>query len=263
MGRWAGERPEVRGQRSEEFGNLGKVGEMEMQVQGSGFKAESKRRRILVFFAVVFLVFFLAGCAGAPETSTQNREGDAEMHFALGRAYCRKGLLDEAAQEWKSVLSIDPGHKGARFNLGLISGDKGFLDEAILNYEKEILTNPDDAMAHYNLGLAYRCSGRPDEAIYEYKKAVAINSGSANFKVSLHNNLGFAYSEKDMFKDALTEYMRALAISPEHGRTHYNLAVAYYRKGEYAMSILHYDKAGETGYAVRKDFLELLEPYRK
>lgn len=236
---------------------------MEMQVQGSGFKAESKRRRILVFFAVVLLVFFLTGCAGVPGTGTQNREGDAERRFALGAACYEKGLTDEAAAQWKQALAIDPGHRGARFNLGIISGDKGFLDAAISDYEKAILTEPDDARAHYNLGLAYRCAGRPDEAISEYKKAIAINQGSPDFKVSLHNNLGFAYAEKALLKDAMTEYLRALAISPEHGRTHYNLAVAYYRKGEYAMAIVHCDKAGALGYEMRKDFLELLEPHRK
>ncbi|MBW1795223.1 MAG: tetratricopeptide repeat protein [Deltaproteobacteria bacterium] len=162
---------------------------MGMEGQWSVVSGQWSRLKPLVFFPAVFLFLFFVACASTPVTTTQNRKGDAETHFALGGAYYRKGLLDEAAQEWRRVLAIYPGHRGARFNLGLVSGDKGFLDEAISNYEKVISTNPDDARAHYNLGLAYRCSGRLDEAISEYKKALGINGGSTEFEVSLHNNL--------------------------------------------------------------------------
>ncbi|MBW1677995.1 MAG: tetratricopeptide repeat protein [Deltaproteobacteria bacterium] len=74
--------------------------------------------------------------------------------------------------------------------------------------------------------------------------------------------LGFAYSEKGLLEEALSEYLTAVAINPNCGRSHYNLAAGYYRKGEYAMAILHCDKARELGYAVCEDFLELLQPYR-
>jgi tetratricopeptide (TPR) repeat protein len=42
------------------------------------------------------------------------------------------------------------------------------MDEAIEEYKEAIRLNPDYAVAHNNLGLAYDTLGRTDEAIEEF-----------------------------------------------------------------------------------------------
>jgi len=59
---------------------------------------------------------------------------------------------------------------------------QGRLDEAIENYRKAIQINPNFAVALNNLGIALADKGRLEEAIENYRKAIQVNP---NFAVAL------------------------------------------------------------------------------
>ncbi len=66
------------------------------------------------------------------------------------------------------------------------------VEEAIEEYKQAIRINPDDATAHTNLGVAYGSSGMYKEAIEACKQAIRINPDNA----VAHSNLGFVYEKE-------------------------------------------------------------------
>ena len=203
-----------------------------------------------------------------------------EDYYDKGIDYGLAGEFEEAQQEFKNALEVDPFYRPAKECLELVEDalkqrikvetalylfkgiayfNKGMYDEAIAECKKAIEINPNLAMAHNNLGLVYHEKGMYDEEIAEYKKAIEINPNLA----MAHNNLGLAYRMKGMYDKAIAEYKKAIEINPNYADAHNKLAVAYYFKGEYSLAIKHCDIAIELGYSVHPGFLEALEPYRK
>ena len=87
----------------------------------------------------------------------------------------------------------------------------GKLDEAIDNYRNAIDLNPEYGQAYSNLGLAYQKAGRPAEAIWANRKAIALASGpTANtVRASSYYNIAKLYEESNQLADALHYYQLA------------------------------------------------------
>ncbi len=62
----------------------------------------------------------------------------------------------------------------AYFNLGALYGRKGMLDEAIEEFRRALEITPDRAETHINLGVAYYNKGVRKEAIQEFEEALRI-----------------------------------------------------------------------------------------
>jgi tetratricopeptide (TPR) repeat protein len=146
----------------------------------------------------------------------------------LGYAYNNMGQFDEAIEEFKEALRLNPFYAKAHNNLGLAYDDMGRTDEAIEEFKKAIKLNPFFAKAHNNLGLAYYDDmGRTDEAIEEFKKAIKLNP----FYAKAHYNLGLAYYYLGHTDEAIEEYKEALRLNPDFAVAHNNLGAAYFNQG--------------------------------
>jgi len=71
-----------------------------------------------------------AGAAGEPTT--------AKEHCQLGWSYHEKNKLDEAAEEYRKALEIDPDFALARSNLGMVYKIQGKMDDAIREWEETL-----------------------------------------------------------------------------------------------------------------------------
>ena len=100
------------------------------------------------------------------------------------------------------------------------SPTRGQFDEAINNFRKSIQINPNNCEALKNLGDALAAKGRFDEAIEHYRKALQINP---NFPDAL-NNLGVALAAKGQFDEAIKNYYKAIQINPNSSGALNNLA---------------------------------------
>jgi len=64
-------------------------------------------------------------------------------------------------------VQANPGHAGARTNLGVTLGRQGNIQEAIGQLEKAVALKPDSTETRENLAKAYWVAGKGSEALRE------------------------------------------------------------------------------------------------
>ena len=103
----------------------------------------------------------------------------AEGHTFRGWAISHLGRLDEAIEECKKAIQLDPDFGNPYNDIGVYLMQKGQLEEAIPWLEKA-KTAPRYEPRHYpyaNLGSIYERRGRWVEALREYKEALKLYPG--------------------------------------------------------------------------------------
>ena len=185
-----------------------------------------------------------------------------EEHYEKGIECSVTGRFEEAQQEFKKALEIDPFYIAAEnclrvaedvlgqriktetaiylFN-GVAYLNGGMLNEAIALYEKAIKSNPEYAGAHYNLGAVYFSKGMLDKAIFELKKAIEINPEY----VDAYTSLGVVYINKGMVEEADVLWRKAIEINPNYAGAYYNLGAVYFSRGMLDEAIFELKKAIE------------------
>ncbi len=172
-----------------------------------------------------------------------------------GDEYYDKGMLDEAIEEFKEVLEIDPDDAETCYNLGNAYVDKEMFDEAISVYKKAIGLNPGFIDAYINLGIVYRDKGLTDNAITLYQQGAKLNPDDAY----LCYYLGEAYCDKQRYKKAIIKFERAVSINPMDAEIQYRLAETYYETEQFDLALEHMKSAEELGHPVDQEFIDNLE----
>jgi tetratricopeptide (TPR) repeat protein len=89
--------------------------------------------------------------------------------------------------------------------------EEGRLDEAIEEYRSLIVIDPADPCAHFSLCDAYHKKGMIDEALTEIDESMRLRPGWPFY----HNKKGKLLEDKGDFKGAAFEYGEALRIKPD------------------------------------------------
>jgi len=105
---------------------------------------------------------------------------DIVEYFQNGRNFQRMGLLEEAAQQFLSVIKLDSPSASAYFNMGSIRFQQHKYEEAIRYYKAGLdLTRSglpaQHESVHADLGKSYEMLGKWDEALYHLNKALDLN----------------------------------------------------------------------------------------
>lgn len=172
-----------------------------------------------------------------------------------GVEYYNKGMLDEAIEEFKEVLEINPDDAETHYNLGNAYTDKEMFDEAVSSYKKAIELNPVFIGAYLSLGTIYLDKGLTDDAISLYKQALKLSPDD----LYLHYYLGEAYVQKERYKKAVAEFKKAVSINPMDPEIQYRLAEMYYETGQFGLALEHIRQAEELGYSVNQELLDDLK----
>lgn len=108
----------------------------------------------------------------------------------------------------------------------------------LLESEKYYSGNP---QVHYYLGMAYHGKGMKDKAVEEFQKATALNENYSE----AHNYLGTLYLDKQLWDEAIAEFEKALSnhIYDTPSLALYNMAWAYYSKGDYKTALAKYQES--------------------
>ena len=112
------------------------------------------------------------------------RESAVERGKALGQAFYKAGMLEDAAIEFRAALEEDSGEPTSRFFLGLIALRSGDPRGALDHFD----AMPEGGMAGYsvlrNRALALEQLGRFDEAIQLLKEAGALKRGDPDLSLA-------------------------------------------------------------------------------
>jgi tetratricopeptide (TPR) repeat protein len=72
--------------------------------------------------------------------------------------------LDEAIENYKQALQIDPNYQDALHGLGMALFNSGRVDDAIATAKRLIEIDPDDILAHTSLSMFYQSQNRIEDA---------------------------------------------------------------------------------------------------
>jgi tetratricopeptide (TPR) repeat protein len=139
-----------------------------------------------------------------------------------------RSFHEEKKSEIKSLLELSEKLKQTKQpetkNLvGLAFVRKGMYNEAIDQFEDAIILDPENSIVYNNLGDAYIAVNRLEEAIDVLEKAIILSPDFAD----LHNNLGRSYLKLSKCKNAVQAFEKAISINTYYPDAFYNLAMAY------------------------------------
>jgi Flp pilus assembly protein TadD len=148
------------------------------------------------------------------------------IHNTLGYALLNLGRFEEAAAEYRKVLSAMPNDPDILNKLGYALAQSGKFDEAISFCNKALQIAPDLVKVRLNLGVALVNGGRFAEAVKEYEKVLLVQPQN----VIAHNDLGVALLRQGKFDEAIAHFNRAVQIDPNNPDSRNNLNIALAEK---------------------------------
>ena len=208
--------------------------------------------------------------------------------FSLGEAAMGQQKWDEAAEEFKKCLDLNPHFDQAMLGLARALIFQAKPDEAKSWLQKAIEYNPESYRAWYQLG-SMEAQADKSAAIADYEKAVSIQAnfaplqrdlGLLQFRLGnypeaakhlsqaialgindavLYNNLGISYSRTGRQHKAIESYGRALHLNPDLAQAHLNLGYAYEQLSQQGLAEKEYRKACE----LKEDLCEMIKRHQR
>ena len=221
---------------------------------------------------------------------------DARLHFLLGTIYMGQERYDQAIDNFKKCLSLDPEFHKASAAMASAYRASGQGQAALTEYLALAGSDP-SAVVHNVIGALYFEKGDTERAIQHFKEAIALErayqpakknlfkiylgkgkelvrdkafseaidlllDGIVIFpnKPELHNTLGIAYGETGQFQKAIDQYKEALRINPVFMPAKKNLALSYNNQGVKYSGASQWDKAVEAYNQALKLMPDMAEP---
>lgn len=114
-------------------------------------------------------------------------EANYLAHNNLGVALMEEGRLNEAMDQYREVLKVDPRYVKAHNNMGIALLHQGKADAAAFYFRQALAIDPRYADAHSNLGIALALQRKPAEAAMHFREALRLNPSFGNARDNLKN----------------------------------------------------------------------------
>lgn len=106
---------------------------------------------------------------------------NSETLFALGNLRLAQGDREVSKSFYQAVLLIDPKHKGALNNLGVIAFEAGNFEQAGMFFEQAVVQAPRDAKTYYLLARTFLAESNRPAATSAIEKAIKLNPAQPEF----------------------------------------------------------------------------------
>ena len=104
-----------------------------------------------------------------------------EINLALGNLWLQQQNLPRAKAHYIAVLEMDPRHKAALSNLGVVALEERTWDVAATYFMNALQIAPDDATTHFLLAKARLGDGDYRSAAVEVERAISLNPAPSEF----------------------------------------------------------------------------------
>lgn len=154
-----------------------------------------------------------------------------EVHNLFGRAYRETNYPDEAIEEFKKTLALNPKYPRAHYNLGLtylLKDGELKIKEAEKEFRTELAMNPDEFLAIYNLGLVCVVERKHQEAVSLLEKAARLRPKNPDVCLFLGN----AYHGAGQFAKAIESLRKSMALNPHLDKISPHAAEAHFLLGQ-------------------------------
>ena len=145
----------------------------------------------------------------------------------LGVIATRENRVDDAVEDFKKALSINPRHLLSLDNLGNAYRLQKRWSDARTVLERAVEVSPEDPEANYSLGMVFAQNNDTDKA-YEYLQR-ALKARPA-YPEAL-NNLGVLYLVTNRRDQAVASFEHCVEIAPAFDQAYLNLARVYAIEG--------------------------------
>jgi tetratricopeptide (TPR) repeat protein len=152
-----------------------------------------------------------------------------EALFQAALALHRQKKDEQAAQGYRDVLLIDPGHAAAWRNLGAVLRRVGHFDSALACLQRSLEIVPASPETLTNIGNCLTDMDRMAPALEAHARAVAAQPD--NF--TMCKNYAVALRKFGHLAEALTYLEKALALRPDDGNTCWEYAVTCLHLGRF------------------------------
>src|SRR5208282_5264350 len=173
--------------------------------------------------------FWSGSALSAAQRAQELNDSEAEVHFALGRAYQATGKNIEAIAELQRALKIEPNSDEGYRALGRVYLGTNRAAEGIAAYQKAIEINPYYWMNYNALGVAYFQIGDSDKALAAFHKISEIDPDNS----AGYNNAGLTLLQQGKYDECIPEFQKAIALTGGRDDAYSNLGYAYFNLKRY------------------------------
>ena len=188
--------------------------------------------------------------------------------FQEGVEYVKLRLYSQAVDTFKSILSQQPTHVDALFQLANVYKLQDELELAIETFN-QIFTAAADlknvptkeriyGLTHLALAEIYCKQSKLDIAEQHAKEAVQISPADAD----THYRLGYIYTHQAKFDEALAVFKRTLARNPDFPEVYEWLGLIALMRNEPQQAVAHYQTAIQKKPYVQSAYYNLAKAYR-
>lgn len=153
----------------------------------------------------------------------KNFPQNAEAHMLLGAALAslaENDNYDEALEQEKLAIKLDPKSSGAHRILGMIYANQRKIDPALDSLKEACKLNPTSFAAQRDLAAALETAGKPDEAKAALEKAISLKPDN----LGAHMRLASLFYKQSHLKEAAAEARVAVKLAASKAETHLLLA---------------------------------------
>jgi tetratricopeptide (TPR) repeat protein len=181
----------------------------------------------------------------------------AEAYAGLGLSYLQGKNWEEAVRNFERARELGYRSPALYVNLSFAHLARKDWKEAEKAAGEALRLQPELAVAFNNLGIALAQQNRLKEAREALSRSLELNP------LDRDSVLNLAAVEYSLANDerALELFLKAVALNPQHpgnGPIYNNLAVIYYRRGQYEQSWEFCLKALQSGFRVDPNFVDEL-----
>lgn len=253
---------------------------------------------MIVATVVLAAVFAQEPLRLQPDLGARERERQAEQHYRAGVDALRSERFDEAVQELRQAVRLEPDFFLAYFTMGKTYIALKQYDDSVRAYLA--CREAWERAAAEAMKEGFDKESRVDDRIREYRDQIRelrgqlstarsddersrIERGIESIKVAVDSldriryrnrgaleppaefpfALGSAYLRTGQVDEAERAYLEALKLRPKYGEAHSNLAVIYLKRSDFDQAQTHVKAAQKAGFSVHPQLAKAIEDGRK